>query len=115
MLQNPDYGDLPPEYRQLLKRNVLERLIRDVLIEQYVADEGFRIGDNVVTDMIQSADTISGQTAFFRKNFITPGWTRLRRTCVYLKPSNARAFVSASCSVASVQRRLLHHQNIVAT
>jgi peptidyl-prolyl cis-trans isomerase D len=71
MLQNPDYGDLPAEYRQILKRNVLERLIRDVLIEQYVADEGFRIGDNVVTDMIQSAPQFQADGVFQKELYYT--------------------------------------------
>ena len=71
LLQNPDYGELPQEYRQLLKRNVLERMIRDVLIEQYVAEEGFRIGDNVVTDMIQSADQFQEEGVFNKELYYT--------------------------------------------
>jgi len=71
MLQNPDYGDLPQEYRLILKRNVLERLIRDVLIEQYVANEGFYIGDNVVTDMIQSAPQFQEEGVFRKELYYT--------------------------------------------
>jgi len=71
LLQNPDYGELPQEYRQLLKRNVLERMIRDVLIEQYVAEEGFRIGDNVVTDMIQAADQFQEEGVFQKELYYT--------------------------------------------
>ena len=71
IIQNPDYGDLPAEYRQLIKRNVLERLIRDVLIEQYVADAGFRIGDNVVTDMIQSAAQFQEDGVFQKELYYT--------------------------------------------
>jgi len=71
LLQNPDYGDLPQEYRQLLKRNVLERMIRDTLVEQYVAEEGFRIGDNVVTDMIQAADQFQEEGVFQKELYYT--------------------------------------------
>jgi len=71
LLQNPDYGELPPEYRQLLKRNVLERMIRDVLIEKYVADEGFRVGDDVVTEMIQSAPQFQEAGVFQKELYYT--------------------------------------------
>ena len=71
LLQNPDYGDLPLEYRQLLKRNVLERLIREVLLEQYVIDNGFRIGDSVVTDMIQSAPQFQENGVFLKELYYT--------------------------------------------
>jgi len=71
LLQNPNYGDLPLEYRQLLKRNVLERLIREVLLEQYVIDNGFRIGDSVVTDMIQSAPQFQENGVFLKELYYT--------------------------------------------
>lgn len=71
LLQNPDFGELPPEYRQIIRRNVLERMIRDVLIEQYVAEEGFRIGDNVVTDMIQSAAQFQKDGVFQKDLYYT--------------------------------------------
>ncbi len=53
LLQLPDFGDLPPETLRLIRRTTLERLIRDTLIEIHVADEGYRIGDDQVTEMIQ--------------------------------------------------------------
>ena len=71
LLQNPDYGELPQEYRQIIRRNVLERMIRDVLIEQYVAAEGFRIGDNVVTDMIQAAAQFQVDGVFQKEMYYT--------------------------------------------
>lgn len=55
LLQLTDYGNLPPEYRQLIKEGVLNSLIRDRLVEQYVSSNGFRVGDNLVTEMIQEA------------------------------------------------------------
>jgi peptidyl-prolyl cis-trans isomerase D len=100
LLQNPDYGELPQEYRQLLKRNVLERMIRDVLIEQYVAEEGFRIGDNVVTDMIQSADQFQEDGVFQKELYYT--W--LDQTA-----QNVRAFEAQqrqSIRVSQLQRGL---------
>ncbi len=54
LLQLPNYGDLPPSTLRLIKSSMLERLIRDTLIEVYVAENGFRVGDDQVAGLIQS-------------------------------------------------------------
>lgn len=55
LLSVSDYGNLPAETRRLVRQNALERLIRDALVEQHVAEKGFRIGDQMIAEMIQSA------------------------------------------------------------
>lgn len=54
LLQLPNYGDLPPSTLQLIKSSILERLVRDTLIEVYVAENGFRVSDEQVAGLIQS-------------------------------------------------------------
>ena len=53
LIELPNYGDLPPETLQLIRGNVLERLIRDTLLDIHVADEGYRVGDEQVARLIQ--------------------------------------------------------------
>lgn len=55
LLQYSDYGNLPEETRVLLKANTLERMIRETVVDLHVADEGYRVGDEQIADMIQSA------------------------------------------------------------
>jgi len=54
LLELPNYGDLPPATLRLIRANMLERMIREVMVEVYITGEGFRIGDQQVTDLIQS-------------------------------------------------------------
>jgi len=53
LVQYASYGELPPELRRQLKANVLENLIRNVLVEQYLAKTGYRVSDQMITDLIQ--------------------------------------------------------------
>ncbi len=54
LLQFSDYGNLPVETRQILKANSLERLIRDTMVEVYVRDEGYRISDTQIANVLQA-------------------------------------------------------------
>ena len=55
LLQFSDYGNLPEETRQLIKESTLEQMIRDAVISLHVADEGYRVGDDQITQLIQNA------------------------------------------------------------
>ncbi|MDH5345612.1 MAG: peptidyl-prolyl cis-trans isomerase, partial [Gammaproteobacteria bacterium] len=54
LLQIEDYSSLPPETLQLIRGNVLDTLIRDTLLEVHVANEGYRVGDEQVAELIQA-------------------------------------------------------------
>jgi peptidyl-prolyl cis-trans isomerase D len=45
--------ELPPQFRALLRQGVLNNLIRETLVNLHVSEEGYRIGDQTVTDFIQ--------------------------------------------------------------
>ena len=64
LLELPNYSDLPPESLQILRRNALERLIREALLEVYVAREGYRVGDEQVAELIQSEPTFQTDGVF---------------------------------------------------
>lgn len=55
LLQLSEYGELPAEYLTTIKSGILERLIRDTLVELHVAESGYRVDDAMVTELIQGA------------------------------------------------------------
>ncbi len=50
---NPQLAALPPEYRMRLRTNILEQLIQQRVIDNYLDAAGFRINDEQVTQLIQ--------------------------------------------------------------
>jgi peptidyl-prolyl cis-trans isomerase D len=53
LLENPQFAELPDNLREQLRRNVLERLIQQRVIDNYLADAGYQIADDQLTAMIQ--------------------------------------------------------------
>ena len=52
---NPQLAQLPEEYRQQLRSNILEQLIQQRVIDNYLDEAGYQISDEQVTAMIQRA------------------------------------------------------------
>jgi peptidyl-prolyl cis-trans isomerase D len=57
--QYAQYGELPADFRRQLKANLLDNLIRNTVVDLYLAKQGYRVTDQMVTDVIQR------ETAFF--------------------------------------------------
>lgn len=59
-------GEFPEELQEQLERNVLERLIRNEVVEQYVRDRGYRVTADRVRDYIrnQSVFQVGGQYSY---------------------------------------------------
>ncbi len=51
--QNPDYLNYPPQFQNMLRTQILDRLIRDRLIIGYMNNVGMRISDEMVTEQVQ--------------------------------------------------------------
>jgi peptidyl-prolyl cis-trans isomerase D len=51
--QNPEYATLPDALRQQLRGNILEELIQQRVIDNYLAEAGYQVGDEQVTRLIQ--------------------------------------------------------------
>jgi peptidyl-prolyl cis-trans isomerase D len=47
------FGELPESFRRPLRERVLDGLIRNTLVDVHVAEEGFRVSDEIVTTTIQ--------------------------------------------------------------
>ena len=52
---NPQFAQLPEELRQQLRSNILEQLIQQRVIDNYLNEAGYQISDKQVTAMIQRA------------------------------------------------------------
>ena len=52
---NPQLAQLPEEFRQQLRTNILEQLIQQRVIDNYLDEAGYQISDEQVTAMIQRA------------------------------------------------------------
>jgi peptidyl-prolyl cis-trans isomerase D len=50
---NPSYAQLPEELRQQLRRNILESLIQQRVIDNYLAEAGYQVSDQTITRLIQ--------------------------------------------------------------
>jgi peptidyl-prolyl cis-trans isomerase D len=51
--QNPEYATLPDALRQQLRGNILEELIQQRVIDNYLAEAGYQVGDEQVTRLMQ--------------------------------------------------------------
>ena len=52
---NPQFAQLPEQLRQQLRTNILEQMIQQRVIDNYLDEAGYRISDQQVTAMIQRA------------------------------------------------------------
>ncbi len=52
---NPQFAQLPEEYRGQLRRNILEQLIQQRVIDNYLVETGYQITDEQITRLIQNA------------------------------------------------------------
>ncbi|NNF49280.1 MAG: hypothetical protein HKN65_05455 [Woeseiaceae bacterium] len=52
---NPQFAQLPEQLRQQLRTNILEQLIQQRVIDNYLNEAGYQISDEQVTAMIQRA------------------------------------------------------------
>jgi len=69
--QNPQIAQLPAEFRQQVRENVLEGLVQQQLIDNYLRDAGFQISDQTVTDLIQMQPEFRVDGKFDRDTYKT--------------------------------------------
>lgn len=89
---NPQLAQLPPEFRGQLRRNVLQSMIRERLVENYLADAGYQISEAQLTESIQqipdfqvdgefdleTAETILADNGYSRAEFRSLQRARMR-------------------------------------
>jgi peptidyl-prolyl cis-trans isomerase D len=62
-------SDLPPQLRALLRQGILNNLVRETLVNRHVAEEGYRISDQMVTDFIQHVPEFEVDGSFSRDRY----------------------------------------------
>ena len=62
--QNPQFATLPDNLRQQLRSNILEELIQQRVIDNYLEEAGYRISDEQVTRLIQQIPDFQSEGKF---------------------------------------------------
>ena len=70
LAQRPEFANLNAAQRQQLRRSLLERLIRDQLVRNYLGENGYRIGDKQLTDLIQQEQEFQVDGKFDRAAYV---------------------------------------------
>ena len=70
LAQRPEFADLNAAQRQQLRRSLLERLIREQLVRNYLSENGYRIGDTQLTDLIQQEEEFQVDGKFDRDTYV---------------------------------------------
>jgi peptidyl-prolyl cis-trans isomerase D len=70
LAQRPEFANLEAAQRQQLRRAILDRLVRDQLIRNYLVENGYRIGDKQLTDLIQQEREFQVEGKFDRATYV---------------------------------------------
>ena len=70
LAQRPEFANLNAAQRQQLRRSLLERLVRDQLVRNYLGEHGYRIGDKQLTDLIQREQAFQVDGKFDRDTYV---------------------------------------------
>jgi peptidyl-prolyl cis-trans isomerase D len=70
LAQRPEFSDLNAAQRQQLRRSLLDRIVREQLIRNYLAEHGYRIGDKQLTDLIQQEQEFQVDGKFDRETYV---------------------------------------------
>lgn len=67
--QYAQYGELPVEFRRQLKASLLDNLIRNTVLDLYVADQGYRIPDQMITNLVQREQAFAVDGKFSKDKY----------------------------------------------
>ena len=66
----PELAEAGEAQRQQIRRGILDRLIRDQLVRNYLAEQGYRIGNKQLTDLIQQEPEFQVDGEFERAAYV---------------------------------------------
>ncbi|MBT8079546.1 MAG: SurA N-terminal domain-containing protein [Gammaproteobacteria bacterium] len=69
MLQNPQLAEAPVQYHQMIRQSILDQLITQALIDQFLAENGYRVGNEMVTRLVQSTPDFQVEGEFSREKY----------------------------------------------
>ena len=67
--QNPQFAALPDEYRLQLRSNILEQLVQQQVIDNYLDEAGFKISDDQLTKMVHQFEDFHVDGKFDRETY----------------------------------------------
>jgi len=70
LIARPELAEANEAQRQQIRRGVLERLIRDQLVRNYLSENGYRIGNKQLTDLIQREEEFQVDGEFDRATYV---------------------------------------------
>jgi peptidyl-prolyl cis-trans isomerase D len=70
LLERPELADANEAQQQQIRRGILDRLIRDQLVRNYLSEQGYRIGDKQLTDLIQREPEFQVDGKFDRASYV---------------------------------------------
>ncbi len=68
--ENPQYAALPDEYRLQLRSNILEQMIQQQVIDNYLDEAGFKISDQQLTEIVHQFPEFQLDGRFDRATYI---------------------------------------------
>ena len=124
--QNPQFAELPEDLRMQLRRNVLEQLIQQRVVDNYLAEAGYRIPDEMVTEVIQQIPEFQVDGKFDIETYrevlamsgFEPSLFELDRRIMLQRNQLERAIRGSAVLTPASYRRYLNlagEQRIVAT
>ena len=66
---NPQFAALPEEFRLKLRSNILEQLVQQRVIDNYLDDAGFKISDEQLTDIVHQYSEFQVDGRFDRETY----------------------------------------------
>lgn len=93
-------GEVQPEIRRLIRQGVLENLIRERLIDTYLSQSGYRVTNQMITDLIQRAPEFQADGKFSKDRYYA--WLDERG----LTPSSFEANQRETLRLRQLQRGL---------
>ena len=68
--ERPELADANEAQQQQIRRGILDRLIRDQLVRNYLSENGYRVGNKQLTDLIQQEPEFQVDGKFDRASYV---------------------------------------------
>jgi len=113
---NPQYAALPEDLRLRLRANILEQLVRQQVIDNYLEQAGFKITDQQLTDMVRRFEEFQVDGKFDRDTYervllgasLTPTQFESQQKMALRRSQLQRAIIGSSVVPPSDYRRYLN-------
>lgn len=113
---NPQLAALPEEFRLQLRTNILEQLVQQRVIDNYLADAGFQISDKQLSDLVHEYPEFQKDGKFDRETYVnrlsvegmTPTQFEAQQKVALRRAQLQRAIRGSSVMPPSSYRRFLN-------